>query len=491
MCSCAEQIVSLTLASLHAGHLMHKSNRRSFLKNSAFAGAGLATGTIALNELSPRIWREEMFFEANHSYWARSQSTQNPALAENLEVDVAIIGGGFTGLSTAYYIRKNSPTKSVIVLEAMGCGNGASGRNGAMLLNMTADRYMHLSSDPAMDKKIYDLTTENIRFLKSVATETGIDCELDTDGSLQVLNTKSDVADCKAYVDGARLVGVPVEFWTRDQTAEVVGTSLYEGAFYDPNSGQLHPMKLVHALKSLAESSGAKIFENTPVTQVAEGPAHLISTLSGHCVRAKSLVLATNAYTSRLGYFRSSIVPIHNYVGITAQLTDVVLAQISWRKRIPFFDSRTLVHYLGITRDNRIHIGGGISDYSFNDGVRDVSNSSARFADLQDELVRIFPALAGITFEATWSGLVDCSVDFSPSVGRTGKFNNIYYGLGYSGHGVNMTSLFGRIIADLERGNDQPWKDFPFVNHKLFYLPNEPFRWLGAQVSMAYYRLAE
>ena len=119
-----------------------------------------------------------MFFEPNEKpYWARSQSTQNPALAENLEADVAIVGGGFTGLSTAYYVRKNSPAKSVIVLEAMGCGNGASGRNGAMLLNMTADRYMHLSSDPATDKRIYDLTTENIRFLKSVAAETGIDCE--------------------------------------------------------------------------------------------------------------------------------------------------------------------------------------------------------------------------------------------------------------------------------------------------------------------------
>jgi glycine/D-amino acid oxidase-like deaminating enzyme len=86
---------------------------------------------------------------------------------------------------------------------------------------------------------------------------------------------------------------------------------------------------------------------------------------------------------------------------------------------------------------------------------------------------------------------VDCSVDFSPSVGRTGKFRNILYGLGYSGHGVNMTSIFGRIIADFERGNDQPWKDFPFVNHRLAYLPNEPFRWLGAQASMAYYRLTK
>ena len=111
------------------------------------------------------------------------------------------------------------------------------------------------------------------------------------------------------------------------------------------------------------------------------------------------------------------------------------------------------------------------------------------FAGLQRELERTFRALAGISFETTWSGLVDCSVDFSPSVGRTGKFQNIYYGLGDSGHGVNRTSVFGRSIADLERGVGESRKDFPFVNHRLWYLPNEPCGWLGAQASMAYYRL--
>ena len=102
-------------------------------------------------------------FEPNHSYWAKSTVSVNAALAENMEVDVAIIGGGFTGLSSAYYIRKNSPAKQAVLLEAMTCGNGASGRNGAMVLNMTADRYMNFSSDPAMDKRIYDLTSANIR----------------------------------------------------------------------------------------------------------------------------------------------------------------------------------------------------------------------------------------------------------------------------------------------------------------------------------------
>src|SRR5271154_624714 len=161
---------------------MKKSNRRSFLKNTALAGAGVAAGAIALNEFSPRIWPEDTYFQPNRSYWAETQPPQNPVLTEDLEADVVIIGAGFTGLSAAYFIRKNSPRKSVVLLEAMGCGNGASGRNGAMLLNMTADRYMNFSSDPAMDRKIYELTSGNMRTLAALAAEMQLDCELDLNG---------------------------------------------------------------------------------------------------------------------------------------------------------------------------------------------------------------------------------------------------------------------------------------------------------------------
>src|SRR5580700_6552997 len=217
---------------------MNQLNRRSFLKSAALTGAGAAIGVEALDELSPRIWPEETAFQPNDSYWAKSAASVNPALAENVDVDVAIIGGGFTGLSSAYYIRKYSPAKQVVVLEAVACGNGASGRNGAMVLNMTADRYMNFSSDPAMDKRIYDLTSANIRVLNGLAADAQVDCELDVNGSLQVLNTEADVADCQAYVERARPLGIPVEYWDKQQTAAAIGTAGYRGAFYDPNSGQ-------------------------------------------------------------------------------------------------------------------------------------------------------------------------------------------------------------------------------------------------------------
>ena len=466
------------------------SSRRRFLKKFAFAGGGALLGAAGLNEISPRIWREPMEFELNHSHWARSQPPQNQPLTNDIAVDVAVLGGGFTGLSTAHYIRRISPDKRVVVLEAKGCGNGASGRNGAMVLTMTADRYMNFSSVPAMDKKIYDLTAQNIQTLAKLSAATGIDCELDTNGALQVLSTAEDSSAAKVYVQEARSLGMPVEFWSKQQLASAIGTEIYDAAFFDPNGGHVHPMKLVHVFKAAAETAGAEIYENTPVASIEEGPVHLLRTTGGQTVKAKSLVLATNAFTQRLGYLRNSILPVHEYVGVTQPLGEQKLTEIGWQKRVPFNDSRTEVFYLGLTRDNRIHIGGGRPSYFFNNGTSDPAAAS-HFEQLQRELVRIYPKLDGIEFEVTWSGVVDWSLDESPSVGRMGRHNNIFYGLGYSGHGVNLTSVFGRIIADLEAGREEPWKQYPFVNASLAYVPNEPFRWLGAQTALAWYRLTQ
>ncbi len=471
--------------------MQERSSRRRFLRKAAFAGGGALLGTAGLNQISPVIWREQMVFEPNHSYWARSQSPQNPPLTDDIAVDVAVLGGGFTGLSAAYYIRSLSPHKRVAVLEAKGCGNGASGRNGAMVLTMTADRYMHFSSNPAMDRKIYDLTAGNIGTLSRLSAAAGIDCELETSGTLQVLSTPEDIKAAQSYVQQARSMGMPVEFWDKRRLVEAIGVEVYEAGFFDPNGGQIHPMKLVHVFKHAAENAGAEIYENTIVAGIEEGRELILHTAGGQTIKAKSLVLATNAFTSKLGFFRNSYVPVHEYVAVTPPLSEQQLAEIGWRKRVPFNDNRTEVFYFGLTRDNRIHIGGGRPSYSFDGGTSDTGQAASHFAQLQRELVRIYPKLSGVEFEAGWGGVVDWSLDESPSVGRTGKYKNIFYGLGYSGHGVNLTSVFGRIIADLEAGREEPWKQYPFLNARFDYVPNEPFRWLGAQTAMAWYRLTE
>jgi gamma-glutamylputrescine oxidase len=467
------------------------ASRRRFLKNSALAGGGALLGAGGLNLISPWIWREPLPLDLNRSYWARSQAPQNPALAKDMEVDVAVLGGGLTGLSAAYFIRQASPRKSVAVLEARGCGNGASGRNGAMVLTMTADRYMSFSSEPAMDKQIYDLTVDNIRFLSKLSAASGIDCELETNGAVQVFGSAQDAAAAREYVRRARALGMPVEFWDGSQVAGALGTPVYEAGFFDPNGGQIHPMKLVNVFKTAAERAGASIYENTEVDGVEEGRELVLHTRGGHSVRAKSLVLASNAFTPNLGFLRNSVMPLREYVAMTRPFSEQELGEIGWRLRAPFNDSRTEVFYLGLTRDGRIHIGGGTPRYNFNNGMDRAGVGRTQERQMLKELGRIFPRLAGIEFDVCWDGVVDWSLDASPSVGVTGKRGNIFYGLGYSGHGVNLSSIFGRIIADLEAGRGEAWKHYPFANANLYYVPNEPFRWLAAESGLAWYGLTE
>jgi gamma-glutamylputrescine oxidase len=467
------------------------SSRRRFLKTAVLGGGGVLAGATGLNALAPCIWHRPLALDPNLSFWARSQAPLNPKLAQDLTVDVAVIGGGLTGLSSAYFIRRASPGRRVVVLEAKGCGNGASGRNGAMVLTMTADRFMNFSSRPAMDKDIYDLTAANIRTLASLSASTGIDCELDTAGTLQVFNAADQSKAAQAYVAQARALGMPVEYWDPQRLAAAIGSEVYHGAYYDPNGGHVHPMKLVRVFKSAAEAAGAVVYEGTMVEHIEEGRVHRISTRDGHSVSATSLVLASNAFTLNFNFFRNSILPLREYVAMTRPLSDQELAAIGWRARAPFNDSRTEVYYFGLTKDRRIHIGGGSPRYDFNNGPEASGDADMQRRKLGRELVRVFPKLAGVELEVVWSGVIDWSLDAGPSVGRTGKYKNIFYGIGYSGHGVNLTSVFGRIIAELEAGRDAAWRRYPFVTAGLDYVPNEPFRWMSARAGLAWYAFTE
>lgn len=468
--------------------IKNRTSRRNFLKTAAVTGAATSAAAAALNTISPTLLPEKTVFDANQSHWCSALPSASPALQKDLETDVAVIGGGFTGLSTAYYLKQNSKKDRVVLLEAVRCGNGASGRNGAMLLTSTEDRYMEWGSDPTLDKRIYDLTVDNTHRLTQLSAELNFDAEIELNGALQMCNTPEIAEQCREYCEKAQRAGFPCEFWDRQKIAASLGTSVYPGALFDPNCGQVHPGKLVGLFKAAAQSTGVDIYEATPVIHVEEAAVISLTTASGKLIRARKLILATNAYSSKLGYLRQAATPVFDYVGMTAPLTVAKLSQIGWMKRIPFNDSRTEVFYLGLTKDNRIHIGGGPVDYVFNNGLQEPAGASSRFAGLRAELGRIFPALANEPFDTTWSGAVDMSLDQSPSVGQMGKYGNIFYAIGFSGHGLNLTSVFGRILADLAHGRAKEWAWLPYLNRLPLYTPNEPFRWVGVQAALFYYR---
>jgi gamma-glutamylputrescine oxidase len=214
-------------------------DRRRFLKSAVLGGGGLVAGAVGVNAVTPWVWPGRVSLENNPSFWARSQAPPNAPLRKDLTVDVAVIGGGLTGLSSAYYIRSLSPEKSVAVLEAKGCGNGASGRNGAMVLTMTADRFMTFSDDPQMDKEIYDLTAGNVRSLAQLSASAGIDCDLDAVGTLQVCNSEADAEAAQAYVARAASLGMPVQYWDEQRLATAIGSDVYRGGYFDPSGGHV------------------------------------------------------------------------------------------------------------------------------------------------------------------------------------------------------------------------------------------------------------
>jgi gamma-glutamylputrescine oxidase len=467
-----------------------KASRRNFLKTTTLTGAGGMAGAIVLNSFSPYVLPERTVFDPNHSYWSNALPSIGPPLQQNIDADVAVIGGGLTGLSAAYYLKQDL-SGHVVLLEAERCGNGASGRNGAMILTSTADRYMQWSGDPELDKRIYNLTAVNIQKLKGLSRTLQVDAEIEQNGALQVCNTPEDAEAARVYAEKARAVQLPLEFWEKEKVFDALGTRAYQGALFDPNSGQVHPGRLVTLFKTASEAVGVEIFEQTAVIDIEEGERLTLTTKSGYRVRARSLVLATNAYTSKLGFLGRAATPVFDYVGITSPLSDAKLSTVGWRSRLPFNDCRTGVFYLGLTRDNRVHIGGGPVDYVFNNGVRQPKNVESHYARLHEELGRIYPALVTEPFEIKWGGLVDMSLDETPAVGWIGKHENVFYAIGFSGHGVNLTSVFGCILAALVQGKSSEWQWLPYLNRLPPYVPNEPFRWLGVQTALGYYHFAD
>jgi gamma-glutamylputrescine oxidase len=463
-------------------------NRRGFLKKSLITTMGAVAGASGFNAVSPWVLREAPGVDTNGSLWAHFQPPHNPPLRKDLAVDVAIIGGGYTGLSAAYHIARARTGKTVVVLEAKGVGNGASGRNGAMLLPKTAVEYMSFGSSASMHKRIYDLTVESMNELIALAQASPIKDAVFPIGALQTFEDADEAEQSRLYAEEARQLGMPIQYWDHEQTASAIGTRCYRGALFEPNAGRVNPMKLVHVQKLAAEEAGAVIYEDSPVTGIETGQEHRIHLAAGPTVKARTLVLATNAYTSKLGFFHNAIVPIYSQVAASAPLTNAQIASLGWNSRAPFNDSRKLVHYLALSEDNRIYIGGGDPDYAFNGGVGK-RNSKVVLKDLREKLDQLFPKLNGIQFETTWDGLVDMTLDWAPTVGVSGNDHNIYHGLGYCGHGVNLSFLFGRIIADLEAGRESQWSWFPYLNRTPPYIPNEPFRWLGVQAELAFDRI--
>jgi glycine/D-amino acid oxidase-like deaminating enzyme len=427
--------------------------------------------------------------DPNLSLWFADGAgySREPALSGRAFADVAIIGGGFTGVSTAYHLSQALPNLSIILLEAKSLANGASGRNGGLMLNW-------INGTPDTDEmlvKTYQATRRGIDLILGIIRENGLAVRYTRKGCLEVQTTPQRAEEAHARAERLRTLGIPVSFVSGEALAKRSGAQRISGGLYDPSEGQLHGVDFIRALKPLLLARGVRIFEDSPVRSIEEGRSITLHTQKGS-VRAGSIVLATNGYTPRLGYFRRGIFPLHSHVLATEPVNESQRAALGWGDSSGFCDDLDRIAYAGLSPMGNLIFGGGSNAaYSYLYGGKTQYSfspvSAARsFQTIRARLLDYFPGAAPLRIQRRWTGTLGITMSRMCSMGVRGAHRNVYYALGYSGHGVTLANLAGKVLSDLYQGNHDAWRDQPFYQKHLGGIPPEPFRWIGYQ---AYTRL--
>ncbi|MFF9770549.1 NAD(P)/FAD-dependent oxidoreductase [Streptomyces sp. NPDC014636] len=430
------------------------------------------------------------------SFWYADDGL--PAVREPLSgdasADVVIVGGGYTGLWTAYYLKKAAPFLRITVLEQKFCGYGASGRNGGWLYNGIAgrDRYARLHGREAavrLQKAMNDTVAEVI----AVARAEGVDADAHHGGVLEVATTPAQLARLKAFHEHELAYGEKDrELYGARETAERVRIADAVGSTWTPHGARLHPVKLVKGLAAAVEALGVTIHESTPVTEIR--PKHAVTPYG--TVRAPYVLRCTEGFTASLKGQKRTWLPMNSSMIATEPLTEEQWAGIGWAGRETLGDMAHAYMYAQRTADGRIALGGRGVPYRFgsrtdNDGRTQASTVEA----LREILTRFFPSLVGVRIEHAWSGVLGVPRDWCATV-TLDRSTGLGWAGGYVGSGVATANLAARTLRDLVQqdsgqGGRTELTDLPWVNHKVRKWEPEPFRWLGVQGMYATYRTAD
>jgi glycine/D-amino acid oxidase-like deaminating enzyme len=421
--------------------------------------------------------------DENHPIWVLESEPPRPCarLSRRLRCDVAIVGGGFTGVSTAWHLRQRHPDLGIALFEAGVLGQGASGRNGGQVLNWINGVEPRTLEEA---RRIHAATRLGIDLAESLATSHAPPGTFRRAGCLEIYTDARRAEAAHARAEALAAAGVPAEF-VPGSALRVQGA---RGAVLDPLAGRLNGFALLQALRPALVAAGVAVHEHTPVLRVRQGAEIALATPDGE-VTARALVLATNAWTPALGFFRSGILPLHSHVVATRPLSEAEWAACGFGPGDGFTDDLDRIAYACRTPGGRLLFGGGSNEaYTYRFGGRPGAAAAAERAEraITATLHRYFPALAHVPLERRWAGTLALTLDRVCSMGVGGEARNVYHALGYSGHGVALALLAGRVLADLYDGDHDPWRALPFYQKRLLPLPPEPLRWLGYQ---AYTRL--
>ena len=406
-------------------------------------------------------------------------------------MDIAIIGAGFTGLSTAYNLLKDSPGVGVAVLEAEVVGFGASGRNGGFSMTL-------FGLEPAVTKAIFghQRTVEAHRYMEravdyvdKLIKEHNLQSEYWFPGFLRAATTSGYAKRIQQDLEILTSMGITGITWIEaDEIKNEVNSPRFLGGWWEPRSGLLNPARHVREMKRIAEQLGAKVYEETPIIEIQRSSDFKLTTPGGS-VRAHKIIFATNAYSHLFTQLKRKQVPAFTHMVVTEPLSQAQLDPIGWKNRQGIEDARNLVHYFRLTIDNRLAMGGSDVSLAYGGDMEHDENVHT-FNTLEQDITRLFPNLKGVKITHRWGGPVSVPLDMAPAMGFLGDERALYI-LGCVGHGVSMTHLNGCTLTDLAMGRKTDLTDTWFVNRRMISWPPEPLRLLASEVIRGYLRLED
>lgn len=406
-------------------------------------------------------------------------------LREKVTADVAIVGGGLAGLSAAIELADRG--LSVVLLEASQVGAGASGRNGGQAIHGLACDQSTIEDQLGMDeaRRIWGMSLEALDLIRARSQRFDIDCEWQ-DGYLGLATSESKGCDLQAWAERmASHYDYPMRWIPPSDIQQWIASPRFKAGVHDPRSGHLHPLKYCLGLARAAHSLGVRIYEHSPVTRMQQGQTVELGCAEGS-VRAKQVLLAGNVYLQEYApelaeKLAPRIMPVGTYI-VCSEPMDKARVEALIPSRSAVCDTNFVLDYFRPTADQRLLYGGRVS-YS-------TVTPRSLMASMRERLLLSFPQLQDLGMQYAWGGFVDISMNRAPDFGRLGAHSNVYYLQGFSGHGLALTGLAGRVVAEAMHGDASRFDSFARLKHRPF--PGGRLMRMPALVlGMAYYRLRD
>lgn len=424
------------------------------------------------------------------SHWYTQLPTPRPGLPGDRDADVCIVGAGYTGLWTAYYLKQADPGLRITLLEARFAGFGASGRNGGWLSGLPPGHRGVLAKTHGRGNVIawQHMLNEAVDEVIDVAAREGIDADIVKGGNLEVARTPAQARRLRHEVDEDRRWGIEdAQILTADETRQRINVdSLVLGGF-NPHCARIQPAKLARGLADVVERLGATLYEQTPVTRIQPGRA--VTPLG--TVRAPVILRATEGFTARMPGLRRRWLPMNSAMIATDPLPQQVWDAIGWQGRETLGDLAHGFFYAQRTADGRIALGGRAVPYRYASGIdRDGAVGQDTIDYLTGVLNTALPQTRGVPIAHGWCGVLAVPRDWTAGVSLD-PATGLGEAGGYVGHGVTATNMAGRTLTDLVLKRSTELTALPWVNHASRTWEPEPLRWLGVRGLYTAYKLAD